>query len=130
MTFLFCLGVGLLGSFCLRPSKFLVSGYQFSLLGLGNFQLYFFKYIFNPLSLPSPSGIPAVHRLAHFILSHRFSSVAQSCPTLCDPMNHSTPQLKLPTQVSISVVKADILEKLSVFHHWVWCWLWVFHKSP
>ena len=23
--------------------------------------------------------------------SVRFSSVAQSCPTLCDPMNHSTP---------------------------------------
>ena len=26
-------------------------------------------------------------------LSVRFSSVAQSCPTLCDPMNHSTPGL-------------------------------------
>ena len=25
--------------------------------------------------------------------SHCFSSVAQSCPTLCDPMNHSTPGL-------------------------------------
>ena len=24
-------------------------------------------------------------------LSSQFSSVAQSCPTLCDPMNHSTP---------------------------------------
>ena len=33
-------------------------------------------------------------------LSNQFSSVAQSCPTLCDPMNHSTPGLpvhhKLP----------------------------------
>ena len=32
--------------------------------------------------------------------SVQFSSVAQSCPTLCDPMNHSTPGLpvhhKLP----------------------------------
>ena len=26
-------------------------------------------------------------------LSVQFSSVAQSCPTLCDPMNRSTPQL-------------------------------------
>ena len=27
------------------------------------------------------------------IFSTEFSSVAQSCPTLCDPMNHSTPGL-------------------------------------
>ena len=27
------------------------------------------------------------------LLSVQFSSVAQSCPTLCDPMNHSTPSL-------------------------------------
>ena len=27
------------------------------------------------------------------ISSVQFSSVAQSCPTLCDPMNHSTPGL-------------------------------------
>ena len=26
-------------------------------------------------------------------IHHQFSSVAQSCPTLCDPMNHSTPGL-------------------------------------
>ena len=26
-------------------------------------------------------------------VSVQFSSVAQSCPTLCDPMNHSTPGL-------------------------------------
>ena len=26
-------------------------------------------------------------------ISVQFSSVAQSCPTLCDPMNHSTPGL-------------------------------------
>ena len=27
------------------------------------------------------------------IISVQFSSVAQSCPTLCDPMNHSMPGL-------------------------------------
>ena len=27
------------------------------------------------------------------VISVQFSSVAQSCPTLCDPMNHSTPGL-------------------------------------
>ena len=43
-------------------------------------------------------------------ISHQFSSVAQSCPTLCDPMNHSTPGLpvhhQLPefTQTSIESV--------------------------
>ena len=29
----------------------------------------------------------------------RFSSVAQSCPTLCDPMNHSTPGLPVHHQL-------------------------------
>ena len=28
-----------------------------------------------------------------------FSSVAQSCPTLCDPMNHSTPSLPVHHQL-------------------------------
>ena len=31
--------------------------------------------------------------------SVQFSSVAQSCPTLCDPMNHSTPGLPVHHQV-------------------------------
>ena len=32
-------------------------------------------------------------------VSVRFSSVAQSCPTLCDPMNHSTPGLPVHHQL-------------------------------
>ena len=32
-------------------------------------------------------------RLVHLCCMFQFSSVAQSCPTLCDPMNHSTPGL-------------------------------------
>ena len=35
----------------------------------------------------------------HFSLSVQFSSVAQSCPTLCDPMNHSTPGLPVHHQL-------------------------------
>ena len=31
--------------------------------------------------------------------SVQFSSVAQSCPTLCDPMNHSTPRLPVHHQL-------------------------------
>ena len=34
-----------------------------------------------------------------FILLIQFSSVAQSCPTLCDPMNHSTPGLPVHRQL-------------------------------
>ena len=33
------------------------------------------------------------------LLSVQFSSVAQSCPTLCDPMNHSTPGLPVHHQL-------------------------------
>ena len=33
------------------------------------------------------------------ITSVQFSSVAQSCPTLCDPMNHSTPGLSVHHQL-------------------------------
>ena len=34
------------------------------------------------------------------ISSVQFSSVAQSCPTLCDPMNHSTPGLPVHHKLS------------------------------
>ena len=34
-----------------------------------------------------------------FFSSVQFSSVAQSCPTLCDPMNHSTPGLSVYHQL-------------------------------
>ena len=35
----------------------------------------------------------------NFLTSVQFSSVAQSCPTLCDPMNHSTPGLPVHHQL-------------------------------
>ena len=42
--------------------------------------------------------------------SVQFSSVAQSCPTLCDPMNHSTPGLpvhhQLPEFTQITSIKS------------------------
>ena len=34
-----------------------------------------------------------------YISSVQFSSLAQSCPTLCDPMNHSTPDLPVLHQL-------------------------------
>ena len=38
--------------------------------------------------------------VVYYLLSSvQFSSVAQSCPTLCDPMNHSTPGLPVHHQL-------------------------------
>ena len=34
-----------------------------------------------------------------YIHTHQFSSVAQSCLTLCDPMNHSMPGLPVHYQI-------------------------------
>ena len=36
---------------------------------------------------------PGLSTFLCFITLHQFSSVAQLCPTLCDPMNHSMPGL-------------------------------------
>ena len=63
-----------------------------------------------------------------FSISDRFqfSSVAQSCPTLCDPMNHSTPGLpvhhQLPefTQTGLLVpIYEDQLHKTWESRYWI-----------
>ena len=42
------------------------------------------------------------HRIFRaFIFSVQFSSVTQSCPTLCDPMNRSTPGLPVHHQLPV-----------------------------
>ena len=46
--------------------------------------------------------------------SVQFSSVTQSCPTLCDPMNRSTPGLPVHHQLP---------EFTQTHIHWVWCHL-------
>ena len=38
-------------------------------------------------------------KISHIVLYLQFSSVAQSCPTLCDPMNRSTPGLSVHHQL-------------------------------
>ena len=38
-------------------------------------------------------GLKITHSVLFSLSSVQFSSVAQSCPTLCDPMNRSTPGL-------------------------------------
>ena len=44
------------------------------------------------------------------VISVQFSSVAQSCPTLCDPMNHSKPGLPIHHQLP---------ESTKTHVHWV-----------
>jgi len=50
--------------------------------------------------LKSPlGGEPSTDTKYPFYLSVQFSSVTQSCPTLCDPMNHSMPGLPVHHQL-------------------------------
>ena len=48
---------------------------------------------------PFEGGRHYLHYLHHSFSSVQFSSVTQSCPTLCDPMNHSTPGLPVHHQL-------------------------------
>ena len=67
-----------------------------------------FHYTTDPLCCAYSSFLPSVATLIfsfslYFSFSKmssvQFSSVAQSCPTLCDPMNHSTPGLPVHHQL-------------------------------
>ena len=52
-----------------------------------------------PCFLP-PSIFPSIRIFSNeSVLADQFRSVAQSCPTLCDPMNHSTPGLPVHHQL-------------------------------
>ena len=62
----------------------------------------------SPLSCPHPN--PAHEILDFQLCKFQFSSVAQLCPTLCDPMNHSTPGLPIHHQ---------LLEFTQTHIHWV-----------
>ena len=52
----------------------------------------YLHFIMNSPTMPSP-------HICTWFSSVRFSSVAQSCLTLCDPMNHSTPGLPVHHQL-------------------------------
>ena len=63
----------------------------------------------------SQSGCAVLHLISNVPISPtlvivQFSSVAQSCPTLCDPMNHSTPGLPVHHQLP---------ESTQTHVHWV-----------
>ena len=52
--------------------------------------------------------------------SVQFSSVAQSCPTLCDPMNHSTPDLPVHHHLKNSL-KLTSIESVMPSSHLILC---------
>ena len=54
-------------------------------------------------------------------LAVQFSSVAQSCPTLCDPMNRSTPGLPVHYQLSESIPKPMSIELVMPSNHLILC---------
>ena len=63
----------------------------------------------------SASGFPVLH-----CLPVQFSSVAQSCLTLCDPMNCSTPGLPVHTN-SRSLPKLMSIESMMPSSHLILC---------
>ena len=64
-------------------------------------------------------GVGEVKNSCRF-LSVQFSSVAQSCPTLCDPMNCSTPGLPVHHQLP-SLPKLRSFEKIMPSNHLILC---------
>ena len=51
----------------------------------------------------------------HLKIYHQFSSVAQSCLTLCDPMNHSTPGLLVHHQLTESTPYDSAILLLAIY---------------
>ena len=73
---------------CLVVWQFLYVNLKISVnTGLLSVKFFQSRYLLNKYTLSSLLG------------SVQFSSVAQSCPTLCDPMNHSTPGFSVHHQL-------------------------------
>ena len=68
------------------------------------------------------SFVYSVRKYSSFILSHvQFSSVAHSCPTLCDPVTHSTPGLPVHHQLSRSSLKLTYIKLVMPSSHLILC---------
>ena len=68
-----------------------------------------------------PESLPcSPETLATLFMGYQFSSVAQSCPTLCDPMDRSTPGLPVHHQVQ-SLRKLMSIESVMPSNHLIFC---------
>ena len=63
---------------------------------------------------------PLLFLLHVYLPSVHFSSVSQSCPTLCDPMTHSTPGL-LSITISRSSLRLMSVESVMPSRHLILC---------
>ena len=54
------------------------------------------------------------------LYNHQFSSVTQTCPTLCDPMDCSTPGLLVHTN-SQSLLRLMSIESVMLSNHLIFC---------
>ena len=73
--------------------------------------IYSFLYVFHGLSLFQNRALVAI-----YLNISSFSSIAQSCPTLCDAMNRSTPGLPVIT-ISQSSLRLTSIESLMPSSH-------------
>ena len=72
--------------------------------------------------------MPSCLDKTHFRCSVQFSSVAQSCPTLCDPMNRSTPGFPVHHH-SQSLLKRMSIESMMPSNHLIlWHLLLLLHS--
>ena len=60
-----------------------------------------------------------MHLFLHLFI-HQFNAVAQSCPTLCDPMDCSIPGFPFFT-VSQNFLKLMSIESVMPFNHLIFC---------
>ena len=79
-------------------------------------------FMWGPLVkiLPSDKAPAVWHRLPGSNLNQLVSSVAQSCPTLCDPMDWSTPGLPVCYQLP-SLLKLMSFESVMPSNHFILC---------
>ena len=67
--------------------------------GCGDLVFFFFSFYWSLVVLPHCVSFCNTAKGISPMYTYQFSSVAQSCPTLCDPMNHSTPGLPVHHQL-------------------------------
>ena len=60
---------------------------------------------------------PLILKYLDMYIQYQFNSVIQSCPTLCDPMNCSTPAL--PVHHQLPEFTQTHVHRV---HLWLWCW--------
>ena len=88
-------------------TRYFINRKTITSIAFENFSIYVRNGVFPAISTDKDMSYQHTH---HTTTSVQFSSVAQSCPTLCDPMNPSTPGLPVHHQ---------LMEFIQTHVHWV-----------